>query len=73
MAFPAYLAGTPQVLVKMPTVGLIPPDVTIDGFMADKERPVFAQPARDLFWAPQFLEMFCHDPKVTSCELAIPA
>ena len=52
VALPAYLDGTPQVLVEMPAGGFISPDVAVNRFVTDGERPVFAQTTRDLFWAP---------------------
>lgn len=52
IALASLLSCAAQIRVEGATETAILPDMLIDGFMADRELPVAAQVAGDLFWAP---------------------
>src|SRR6266496_4176603 len=52
VAFPALLAGAAQVLVQLPALALVRPDIAIDRLVADPEFLVEPQPPGDLLGAP---------------------
>lgn len=53
VALPAALSGTAQKQVQVPTQTVIPPDVAVDGFMADPQKGPELQTPGDLLGAPQ--------------------
>jgi hypothetical protein len=52
------LARSSQVGMERPSGSLVPPDVAVDGLMADAQVPETAQMSRDLLEAPLAAEQF---------------
>src|SRR5207248_3233934 len=52
IALATCAARDAQMLMKGAALPLVPPDVPVDGFVADAERPPTAQRAGDLFRTP---------------------
>ena len=59
--------------VKRPARALIPPDVAVDGLVADREEPLPPEVSRDLLGAPLPAEQLVYQREVFRREVAVTA
>jgi hypothetical protein len=71
VALPAALARSAQMFVQGAATSQIPPDVAIDGLVADRQLSLQAQVPGDLFGAPLLPQQLFHSLPVSAPELAV--
>jgi hypothetical protein len=73
VAFTALFAGLAQMGIEVAAVEVVIPDEAVDGFMADREDPVPAQPAGDLLGAPIQTQKGANQLQVTVGKMPVAA
>ena len=71
VAFPACLARPAQMFVQCASTPQIPPDVPVDGLVADRQLSLQPQVPGDLFGAPLFPQQPFHSLPMPAPELAV--